>query len=215
MDTKHCIKCGSNKPLTDFSPRASSKDGRRGSCRVCDNERKVAWAKANPQKIKAIRRRYIEKDTAAFKAAALARAAAYRSRHAERVRQRNFAAYWANPKPKRAAALRSREKNLAAARQRDRDWAKSNPALNRAKAARCRRQRPPCLTKEDLRSIAFAYQCCVMWSSATGVLHHVDHVIPLRGKLVSGLHVPWNLRILPAKENLKKGNRLDSESAMS
>lgn len=65
---------------------------------------------------------------------------------------------------------------------------------------------PTWLTEEHLSSIRQVYQEAIELSVSTGVKHHVDHIYPLKGKTICGLHVPWNLRAIPALQNLTKGN---------
>lgn len=75
-------------------------------------------------------------------------------------------------------------------------------------ASRRSRQRDASRITIESHKIKDIYLECKRISTETGVQHHVDHIVPLRGKTVSGLHVHWNLQVLPAHENIKKSNRL-------
>ena len=58
----------------------------------------------------------------------------------------------------------------------------------------------------------FEMECVYKYCSALrtiGLDYHVDHIAPLRGDTVSGLHVPWNLQVIPGSDNMSKGNRFN------
>ncbi len=66
---------------------------------------------------------------------------------------------------------------------------------------------PKWLTKEQKQEIKQFYVMASELKEVFPWTQCVDHIVPLRGKDVCGLHVPWNLQILSAKENMEKGNR--------
>ena len=62
----------------------------------------------------------------------------------------------------------------------------------------------------DKKQIKNIYTLCAKITQKSGIIHHVDHIVPLQGKLVSGLHWEQNLQIITATENYFKNNRWDS-----
>lgn len=70
-----------------------------------------------------------------------------------------------------------------------------------ARQARIKKATPSWADKESIKQFYVEAQ---RLTKETGVLHEVDHIIPIQGKKVSGLHVPENLQILTAEENQRK-----------
>lgn len=83
---------------------------------------------------------------------------------------------------------------------------KANAVTAKRHAAKIQRT-PSWLTKDQLNEIKEFYMMAAEFEKVFPWKQCVDHIVPLQGKTVSGLHVPWNLQILPAKENISKGNR--------
>ena len=88
-------------------------------------------------------------------------------------------------------------------------WQKTHPA-KRSEAAMLRHTKklqrtPSWLNGGHLLEIESIYKYCGALRSI-GLDYHVDHAVPLRGKTVSGLHVPWNMQVITATENISKGN---------
>ena len=100
--------------------------------------------------------------------------------------------------------------------ERNKQYKKQNPAKSVSKTAKRRAAKlqalPKWLTKAEHEEIKELYEITRMFKLYTGEEYHVDHIVPLQGENVCGLHVPWNLQVIPAKENLSKSNKLQEDT---
>ena len=107
----------------------------------------------------------------------------------------------------RKSARKFRENNRILCNERIRKWGQDNPDKRNVQTAKRRAQKlhamPNWLTKQQKEEISLMYKIAIETD------RHVDHIIPLLGKTVCGLHVPWNLQLLLPRENLVKSNSLN------
>lgn len=104
-----------------------------------------------------------------------------------------------------------KERLLLQRKSQTKRWREENPSLNCSKSASYRARKvkaePNWLTGVHKAHIKRTYKLAQITSEATGEKYHVDHIVPLKGKNICGLHVPWNLQVIPASVNLAKSNR--------
>lgn len=120
---------------------------------------------------------------------------AWRSSEEGKAKLREYFKTYAKKAPFKEAQKRSRERHAAKHNARSR-------AYKLTKANRV----PAWLTANDKDAIKSLYQLACIYSGALGEPFDVDHIVPLRGATVSGLHTPCNLQILPASANRRKRN---------
>jgi hypothetical protein len=96
-------------------------------------------------------------------------------------------------------------------------WRINNPGLLRARDAKRRASKknrtPKWVDKDHMWLIKEVYELAQIRTKQFGITWHVDHIIPLQGELVSGLHVIENLQVIPGIKNVKKKNKYEIDNA--
>jgi len=127
-------------------------------------------------------------------------------------KKRDASLYSKNRESRRAQQSEYYNLNVQAILEQKSKYGKENPdkvnAISMKKYASKMQRMPSWLTKEQIGNIQKFYTKAKILSKKSGINFEVDHIVPLQGKNVSGLHVPWNLQILTEVENIKKGNRI-------
>ena len=80
-------------------------------------------------------------------------------------------------------------------------------ALNAARKHVVKLRTPVWLSEDDFWLIKEAYKLAARRTEIFGFQWDVDHIVPLQGTTVSGMHVPWNLQVIPATDNIRKKNK--------
>ena len=147
---------------------------------------------------------------AEWQAAAETRAEYFRAYNRnEEVKDRKHAWYQENREQVIRAAL---TRPAAQLREYRNNWKENNKvqvlADNKVRRRKHREATPKWLSRKQKSEIRQLYQIAITMTQTTGEQYVVDHIVPLRGESVCGLHVPWNLRVITQDENLKKSNKL-------
>lgn len=186
---KTCRRCGETKPLTEF-PMCRGRP--RARCKPCHTRDACEWQAKNRDKATANGRRWRERHPpppAKFPPA--------KSDEERLERRREARRRWLVAHPDKMQHCRTA-------------WAEANKPRLRASVRRRQARRRNATPKwADKTAILSFYVRAEMLTQQTGIPHEVDHIIPLQGRNVCGLHWEANLQVLPRRTNRVKHNRFE------
>jgi len=197
---KTCSNCKESKDESYFAKHSRRKDGLHNECKSCVSVRDKLRRKLHKEDLQLKAKEYYVKN----KETTLIKRKKYREDNVEKI-----SSYL------KQYAVENKEKLTKYISEYVKLHRQNNKHLYAAKDAKRRAAKlkalPKWLTSEQLEQIKDFYTCAQMFKLYTGQEYHVDHIIPLQGENVCGLHVPWNLQVIPAKENLSKSNKLQEQ----
>jgi hypothetical protein len=198
---KLCCKCKTKKPTNAFYANKRMKDGFNTFCIVCHKEDNI-------------KRKLLNRSNIDFKTAEAVAKKQYRATNAEQ--HKAYMKQWHADNTEHIKNYRrqynhvNKEKN---AQYRILNKHKVNARTRKRQAAKLKRT-PKWLTQDDLWMMEQAYELAVLRTKLFGFSWEVDHIIPLQGKNVSGLHVPTNLQVIPMIVNRSKSFKYGEHDAV-
>ena len=217
---KTCVRCGVLKSIDEFYSCRNFY----GCCKSCERaaqrqqyqrskNRKLAscaeYRKRNSSRIKIYLSKWYKKN----RERVLKRSKEYRAtdRVKERERQRQKLRYAADRdgiQSRRAAYYRSSPLAKQRFDQYQKRYYRENTLKFTLRVAKRRAKKYSAMPQwADKKAIADIYKLAKERTLETGIKHVVDHVVPLQGRRVCGLHVETNLQVLSDQENLRKFNK--------
>ena len=189
---KACSKCGEVKPLEEFFVESKVKSGRGASCKECRKAQIKKYRVENRDEIAVYRKKYYEENR-------------------DEVLARNRKHYEENRDKELARGKKyykeNRDKELARNKKYSAENLQKKAAITAKRRAALLERIPSWSNEADLKAIKKIYARCKRINRLTGIKHQVDHVIPLQGDGISGLHHSTNLAIIPAALNKSKYNK--------
>lgn len=204
-----CTKCNSEKTADEFHKSSAHKDGIHPWCKECRKQSRAAWADKNPEAALDLSRKWAAENPEKQRA----RVKRWRLANPEKSRIISRRHHHKHKDERNAASAVYNKENREKLLVQKREWSKNNPAKYMATQASRRAkkyQATPAWAKRELDKfiVKEMYSLAALRTKKTGIKWQVDHVVPLKNKLVCGLHCAANLEVIPAVTNHIKGNRV-------